>query len=411
MLAWAIPVRCLRRHVNHFLQEIARDEEGGTAALIAVSIIILTAFVGLSVDTARGYMLKQRLSYAVDAAALAAAKASANAADIDATGQRYFAANFPDGYMDAKNLTITFTLSADKTRVSAEASAALPTALMKLLGIDNVDVGAIAVAERQAKGLELALALDNTGSMGNHMGKLKDATNLLLDSLYGNRDTVPNLWVGIVPFDTRVNLADYPGVVGFTPSKGSRVCANARDFPDTTNDAPPSGAPFDSEWTDWGVGCRGVSALALTASKATLKDKVDDLVRAGYTRVDEGAAWAFRMLSPEWQGLWGDPELPKDYDEPLMEKAAIIMTDGENTPRDGLTPDEADARLLEVCTNMKDADITVYTVQYRTSSGRLEDLLTECATSAAHYYHANDGALGGIFQEIASKLTNLRLIN
>ena len=50
MLAWAIPVRCLRRHVNHFLQEIARDEEGGTAALIAVSIIILTAFVGLSVD-------------------------------------------------------------------------------------------------------------------------------------------------------------------------------------------------------------------------------------------------------------------------------------------------------------------------------------------------------------------------
>ncbi|MBT6404824.1 MAG: Flp pilus assembly protein TadG, partial [Rhodospirillaceae bacterium] len=46
-----------------------------------------------------------------------------------------------------------------------------------------------------------------------------------------------------------------------------------------------------------------------------------------------GLAWGWRVLSPAWQGLWGGAtpsELPLDYDTPLMDKVAIMLTDGVN---------------------------------------------------------------------------------
>jgi hypothetical protein len=131
----------------------------------------------------------------------------------------------------------------------------------------------------------------------------------------------------------------------------------------------------------------------------------------GYTRIDEGAAWAYRMLSPDWRGLWGDPDLPLDYGTTLMDKAAIIMTDGENNPRDGTSTSTANDRLKDACQNMKDNDIIVYTIQYRTSSTSLKNLLTNCATSADYYFYAGDDDLSAVFNEIANQLSNLRLLS
>jgi Flp pilus assembly protein TadG len=397
------------QRVKGFLRGLISNEDGGVVTTLMVSAVALIAFVGLSVDTTRGYMLKQRLAYAVDVAALAAAK-GATTEDVTVIGQRYFNANFPTGFMGATNVNVTFTPSPDDTQVTVTASAELPTAFITVAGIDKVDVGMQTIAQRKMSGLELVLALDNTGSMNGYIDDLQDASNELLDVLYGNNDTVENLYVSILPFDTRPNLANYPSVVGFTPSNPSKVCANPRPAPHTMDDAPPNISLFSSEWTNWSKGCQAVSALALTQSKATLQNKINEMVKAGYTRIDVAAAWAFRMLSPEWRGLWGNPNLPMDYDEPLMDKATIIMTDGENVPRDGTSVATANAQFTEACNNMTAAGIVVYTIQFRTNSAPLETLLTDCATSPAHYYHAADGQLSAVFTEIASKLTILRLI-
>ena len=45
------------------------------AAIMGLAIIPLFAVVGLAIDTGRGYMLKSKLSYAIDAAGLAGGRA------------------------------------------------------------------------------------------------------------------------------------------------------------------------------------------------------------------------------------------------------------------------------------------------------------------------------------------------
>lgn len=395
--------------LSQFVRSIGKNERGSTVTMIAAAAVPLVAFVGLSIDTARGYLLKQRIGFALDGAVLAAA-ATALDTDVNTVGQKFFNANFPSGFMGISGVTPTFTLSTDKTTVTGDVTADMPTALMKVVGIDNVGIGANAAALRQTRGLELVIALDNTGSMGGYIDDLEDATGELLDVLYGTRETVDNLWVGLIPFDTRVNLKDYTSLVSFTPSNTNRVCANPRAG-HQTDDATPATSAFSSQYTQWSYGCKAAPALALTAERSTLDTTLSNMDDNGFTRVDVAAAWAFRMLSPDWQGLWGNPDLPKPYNEPLMDKAVIIMTDGDNKPKDGTSTATTNTRLTSTCTNMKNEGIIVYTIQFRTTSSSLETLLTNCATDPSHYYHAGTDELDEVFTEIGNKLSNLRLLN
>lgn len=400
-----------------FIRALSRNERGSTVTFLAAAVVPLVAFSGLAVDSARGYLAKQRLAYAIEAAALAAAKSAVNATDaeIEAMGQRYFDANFPAGTMGSQNLSVTYAISANKREITVTATADVQTALMPVVGIDDMNVGSQATALRESKGLELAIALDNTGSMGGYIDDLEDATKQLLNVLYGEEETVENLWVALLPFDTRVNLANYAGNMDFTPTKSWRVCANPRPSPYTTSEDDPdimeAGTKFSSEYTDWDHGCKAERALALTAEKSTLESTLAGMSSNGYTRIDVAASWAHRMLSPDWRGLWGNSELPLDYNAPLMDKAAIIMTDGENNPKDGTSKATANARLLEACTAMKNDNIIVYTIQYREDDSDLQDLMRNCATSPAHYFFAEDDDLTTVFNEIANQLSNLRLLN
>ncbi len=202
------------QRLTSFFRDLLRHENGGTITTIALSATFLVAFVGLAIDTTRGYMLKQRLSYAMDTAALAAAK-SASTADVQTTGQLYFDANFPAGYMGVSNVTVSFTPTNNDTEVTVTASADMPTALMNVVGIKDFNLSLETIAQRQAKGLELFMALDTTGSMNGYMDDLKDAANGLLDQLYGTANTVDNLFVGIAPLRYPIKPGKLYGIAEF----------------------------------------------------------------------------------------------------------------------------------------------------------------------------------------------------
>ena len=53
------------------LRRLGQDRRGGVAVFLAVMLIPLVGFVGISIDTARAYFLTARLYQALDAAALA----------------------------------------------------------------------------------------------------------------------------------------------------------------------------------------------------------------------------------------------------------------------------------------------------------------------------------------------------
>ena len=64
-----------------------------------------------------------------------------------------------------------------------------------------------------------------------------------------------------------------------------------------------------------------------------------------------------------------------------------------------------------VCDEMKDSDVTVYTVGFAIAVNSTPDLtMQHCATSPSHYYNASTGeALKQAFRDIALKIADLRI--
>lgn len=192
---------------NAPLRRLLRDERGATAVMLAVLLVPLLAFVGISVDTARGYFLKARLNQAIDAAALAGGRVFFET-DRDQDVKNFFAANFPDGFMGA---TVTpLTINADPVEGSIEvtASATMDTTFMTLIGHSSITVSARTVVQRAERGMELVLVMDNTGSMStnNRIGNMRSAAHELVNILYGTKTSIPDFYVSIVPYAASVNV-------------------------------------------------------------------------------------------------------------------------------------------------------------------------------------------------------------
>lgn len=448
------------RPFRSLLSEFRRDREGSVMPLIGACFMTLTAAVGVAIDSGRLMLMHSTLQRSIDAGGLSAvAKMGTNSLDDDV--RKFTNVNFNDGYVGATITTLTSTLSPDKKTLTVQAEATAPTAFMNLFGIHSMSTSAKTVVERQVGGLELALVLDNTGSMsGSGMTNLKTAANSLLDILFGDQAVGEKLFVGVVPFSQSVNIGvTHTGWL--TPRSVGNLdwgstewggCVEARaNGKDVTDDTPATKtfAPYyweDSYGNDW-KGGRGkklgptlgpnkncpAEVTPLTPVKSKLVNAVKSMNAVGNTHINYGAVWGWRMLSPKWRGLWGGDmdsnKLPLDYGTKNMSKAAVIMTDGENTmtsdtytaygwldekrlgtSRSSTAVKELDDRLSTVCTAMKNAGIIVYTIAFNRPGKSTEDLLRSCATQDSFYFNSPNGAdLRTAFEQIGGSLSNLRI--
>lgn len=189
---------------------LCRDRKGSIAVFLGLAVIPLVGAIGIGVDTARGFLVRSRLSQALDAAALAGGRVMFESyRDQDVT--MYFTSNFPTGYLGATVAAPVITDDgAKKEFLTVTAEATLPSTFMRIFGKDSITVRASATINRVNRGMELALVLDNTYSMNTNgkMASLKTAANSLLDILYGSDDTANQLTVGIVPFVAMVNVGE-----------------------------------------------------------------------------------------------------------------------------------------------------------------------------------------------------------
>lgn len=184
-----------------------------SAGVIAVTfgfmIPVLMAAVGVSVDMAQAYLVKARLSNALDAAALAGASSgSDNEADIQAIVNAFMDANYPANRI-GNVISVDADLNGDELTVTA--TARLDTAFMKIFGYDQVDVDAITIVQREVRGLEVVMVLDNTGSMttDNNIGTLRTATRNFIEILFESVDDPEYVKVGLVPYASSVNVGPY----------------------------------------------------------------------------------------------------------------------------------------------------------------------------------------------------------
>jgi hypothetical protein len=71
-----------------------------------------------------------------------------------------------------------------------------------------------------------------------------------------------------------------------------------------------------------------------------------------------------------------------------------------------------DSRFLTVCSRMKDAGITLYTIAFDSGSGINDDtkeMLETCASGSDHYYDAGTDDIAAAFEDIANHLSQLHI--
>ncbi|KQN37724.1 hypothetical protein ASG37_11960 [Sphingomonas sp. Leaf407] len=152
------------------LTRLSRDRRGNTLAMMAISMIPLTALGGSAVDTARIYVVKTRLQQACDAGVLAGRKfmvdSSNNTLDANATLQarNFFNNNIAQGWMRASDYTFVPVRTA-QNRVAGTATARVPMTVMKMFGAADVTLTTTCEARLDIADTDVMFVLDTTGSM------------------------------------------------------------------------------------------------------------------------------------------------------------------------------------------------------------------------------------------------------
>lgn len=201
-------------NIRRIWQRFAGDKRGGVFVFIAMALLPLVGAMGLATDAARGYLVKQRLSQAVDAAALAGGGDFENP-DIEDEVENYFNANFEPGYMGATVAGPNVLVMADPDRLQVDATATIETTIMRLFGIDEITVGAETEVTTDAARLDLVMAFDLSGSMnesdgsgGTRIEAARTAALALVNVLFGSATVDPDLKIGVVPWNSMVNITE-----------------------------------------------------------------------------------------------------------------------------------------------------------------------------------------------------------
>ncbi|SEG70257.1 Flp pilus assembly protein TadG [Methylobacterium sp. 190mf] len=505
------------------LVRFCTNRDGNFATIFALSVVPVVMVGGMGIDYGTNIAVRQKAQNAVDATVLTLAKLSTTTSDQDlqAKAETQVKALLSDRRL--RNPVVTAKRDGDTIWVGILGNT--PTSLTSIAGFSQMPVDVSAVVRRGSGNLEVALVLDNTGSMkGAKLANLKSAATSLVESMFREADPAkPNaLKMAVVPFSMTVNVGSSYGNAGFmdvdakssihkeifavkdaTANRFSLFgkmkvawagCVETRPTPYDVQESPPTAAipdtlyipyfaPDESDndnsaindyMSDYPIGTRNQSSnnrtrqgqtakygsnrittssydtqsgtgyrygpnagceiqplTRLTTTKATITDAVTAMTVIGDTNIATGLAWGWHVLSPNAPFADGAP-----YTDAKTRKYVVLMTDGQNQSapsssdnqsyysgigfiwnnRIGTTSSDngtrtryMDARTAQLCTNMKNAGIQIFTVRVEVNSGT-SDMLRNCATSPDMFYDVqNSSALNDVFASIGSQINELRI--
>lgn len=192
-----------------------KSESGSNLAYTAFIAIPLIGAVGVGTDAARGYLVRAKLSSALDSAALAGAKVVHDQDLLNQDVTYFFNSNFPPNYLDATISGPTIEVDTEAETVTVRASATLPTTFMRIFGLNQVTVSAQTEVSRKTSYLDLVMSIDMSGSMswgapggGTRIEAARNAAVELVNVLYGDMETKGLLKIGIVPWNAKVNVTN-----------------------------------------------------------------------------------------------------------------------------------------------------------------------------------------------------------
>lgn len=209
------------RGLSLFVRRLMRQTQGNVALMFAIALPILMMITLGAVDLHQASKVKAELQDALDAAALAAARSIyADDANINRVGMAALKANMPRYFQAGSADTATFVLSNNRVTGEARVNVKVLVANIflppygKLLD-DYLPVGSRSEVLRASRNVEVAMALDITGSMDNctrncpPTSKLQDlqaAAKDLIDIVVQDQQTPFYSKVALVPYAAGVNV-------------------------------------------------------------------------------------------------------------------------------------------------------------------------------------------------------------
>jgi Flp pilus assembly protein TadG len=401
------------------------DAKGNTAIIFALAAVPLLLAAGVSIDMARANRSQAMLQAAADAAALAAA-ASIESGKMNGNNISRAVATLVSDYVIANHATaavdqidgITAEFDKDNGELSVSVRGKMNTSLMKLAGIDKMDIVASSEVVVKQKALEVVLVLDNTGSMaGGKIAALKVAAANLTEAVFANVGPMSSVKVGVVPFSEYVSVGMGPTSGGWldidvVPTGSAwEGCVGSRPSPeDEIVDANNGSGKFNRVG---GVNCV-TPLLPLTDEKDTVLGKISAMGSEGDTYIPSGLLWGWHVLQAEEpiSGALSDAQLTSINGT----KAIVLMTDGANTIspayplHTGSNVAQANELTAQLCQNAKAANIKLFTVAFEVTDVAIKEILDTCATEPGMSFDAvNAEALNAAFSDIAEQLSSIHL--
>jgi Flp pilus assembly protein TadG len=347
------------------------DQHGGVAPIFALALVPIIGIVGAAVDYSRASAARTAIFATLDTTALMLSKDAATMTpdQITAKATTFFTAQF--NRPDITNLNVNAVLAnpqAGTYTLNLTASGNVPATFTRILGQDTLNIQGTTGVRWGVKKLELALALDNTGSMAQSgkLTQLKSAAHNLLTTLQSAAKQPGDVKVSIIPFDTTVNIGtgykdefwiDYT-VNGIQKNKWTG-CVSDRDQSNDVTDTTPVSGSVHTLYPAKQCGSRLTTMVPLTdildqSGWTTLNNKIDAMQASGNTNVTIGLMWGWHSLTPNLPLAQGsDPAPDKD-------KVIVLLTDGTNTQNRWSTSESSiDARTALACTNAKAANIKI----------------------------------------------------
>lgn len=464
----------MMRAFARYLRRFAVETSGAIAIIFVMSLPMFLAAAGIAVDLAQGYNIKTRLGNALDKAALAAGSSTGGLEEIEEQVYRFLAANYPDDTLgEIYDIDVQFgdgTVSvAAHARVRTIFMAIFGHDYMEVYqeSIVKRELAGVEVA--------LVLDVTGSMA-GNNITALRTASYNFLNIMFSRISDPEYLKIGMVPFSSSVNVGSYglgltpdgdyygerfvqhpssdtyyspasniPYNAGTTGTTSAwRGCilertipslyADTRDYPDDTLDNPDQNWGMYryprscSRWNSNGTcrtwsntnpnnGCTNSRIIPLTNDKSALEDGVAGLQANGNTYINLGLVWGWRVLSPDFPFEEGSA-----YDDPDWSKTVVLMTDGDNVPIStysaygenppGINAGTLNNRMMEVCDNMKEEGVTIYTITFQSGiSNSTRELFRQCATDPTKYFNApSNQDLVAAFESIANQLSQLHII-
>lgn len=443
------------QRMSEFARTFRRDNSAAAAIQFALMALPLSVAVFGMVDVSRASAAKGHLQDALDAAALAAARSPATTDEgLQTVGQDVLAVDLTGSRATLKSSSFRLVENA----VVATATAEMTPVIAGLWLDGDMQISAETEVVRASKNIEVALALDITGSMGgSKIADLRTAAKELVGMIIQSQQTPFYSKVALVPYSMGVNVASYAASVRGTPTSGTcttpgcqkftfttaaggtktntiSTCVSERTGTEAYTDAAPSTALVGRNYSASGNPCPAASITPLSSDETALKAQIDTLQASGSTAGHIGLAWGWYMVSPSFGYLWpSDDNRPAAYGGDNLLKVVVLMTDGEfnttyckgvisrdATSGSGSSSDKincnapnggAFAQAEALCAAMKAQGVVIYTVGFALSgNAAAENIMQTCATDADHVFLPDSGAdLKVAFRAIGQDINALRL--